>query len=191
MHTDVASADLTAKTRIRNAALEFYSIKGETNTTLREVARAAGVTHGLVVHHFGSKEGLRRALDQHVLALLEKSLREVIDPRALHEGCRGGHGGINAMLAQRPAIGAYLRRALLDPANTNGELITMLVAFAADQVKDDSTVENTDYTEIFAALMREIGPLLLAPLANQIWTELTHQITGPVPTLHVQTTNSV
>ena len=59
-----ANEDLTAKARIRNAAFELYAAKGEANTSVREVAQAAGVTHGLVVHHFVNKEGLHRAVQQ-------------------------------------------------------------------------------------------------------------------------------
>ena len=37
---------------------------------MRAVAADAGVTAGLVVHHFGSKEGLRRACDAYVLGVI-------------------------------------------------------------------------------------------------------------------------
>ena len=69
-----ANGDLTAKARIRNAAFELYAAKGEANTSVREVAQAAGVTHGLVVHHFVNKEGLHRAVQQHVVDLLRHAL---------------------------------------------------------------------------------------------------------------------
>jgi hypothetical protein len=39
--TWTSTADLTAKARIRNAALELHAAKGEANTTVREVAQAA------------------------------------------------------------------------------------------------------------------------------------------------------
>src|SRR5277367_4652746 len=64
------SADLTAKARIRNAAMELFATKGAANTSIREVAAAAGITHGLVVHHFANKDGLRQAVRQHAIELL-------------------------------------------------------------------------------------------------------------------------
>ena len=57
-----AGQDLTAKARIRNAALDLYAANGEDGTSLRTVATAAGVTVGLVVHHYGTKDGLREAV---------------------------------------------------------------------------------------------------------------------------------
>jgi TetR/AcrR family transcriptional regulator, regulator of cefoperazone and chloramphenicol sensitivity len=60
--------DLTARARIRDAALELFGERGYRGTSIRDIARAAGVSPGLVQHHFGSKEGLRQACDDHVLA---------------------------------------------------------------------------------------------------------------------------
>ncbi|WP_460662531.1 TetR family transcriptional regulator [Kribbella swartbergensis] len=52
--------------RIRDAALVRFGRDGFA-AGLRAVAADAGVTAGLVVHHFGSKDGLRQACDAHVL----------------------------------------------------------------------------------------------------------------------------
>ncbi|GAB2605582.1 transcriptional regulator RaaS [Kribbella endophytica] len=40
------------------------------SASLRTIAADAGVTAGLVVHHFGSKDGLRQACDEHVLGVI-------------------------------------------------------------------------------------------------------------------------
>jgi AcrR family transcriptional regulator len=60
--------DLTTKARIRDAALVLFPRDGFGATTIRSIAADAGVSPGLVVHHFGSKEGLREACDRHVVA---------------------------------------------------------------------------------------------------------------------------
>jgi TetR/AcrR family transcriptional regulator, regulator of cefoperazone and chloramphenicol sensitivity len=57
--------DLTAVARIRDAAIEQFGEHGF-NVGLRAIAKAAGVSAGLVIHHFGSKEGLRAACDEFV-----------------------------------------------------------------------------------------------------------------------------
>jgi AcrR family transcriptional regulator len=59
--------DLTAKARIRNAALDLYAQYGEDGVSLRAIAAAAGVTLGVVQHHFKSKAGLRDAVDRLVV----------------------------------------------------------------------------------------------------------------------------
>ncbi len=57
--------DLTARATIRNAALLLFAERGHDAVTVRVIATAAGVSPGLVLHHFGSKDGLRAAVDAH------------------------------------------------------------------------------------------------------------------------------
>ena len=59
------SDDRTAAARIRDAAIEQWGEQGF-NVGLRSIAEAAGVSAALVIHHFGSKEGLRKACDDHI-----------------------------------------------------------------------------------------------------------------------------
>jgi TetR/AcrR family transcriptional regulator, regulator of cefoperazone and chloramphenicol sensitivity len=61
-----SSDDLTAQARIRDAAIRLFADRGYPGTSIRDVARSAGVSPGLVQHHYGSKEGLRHACDVHV-----------------------------------------------------------------------------------------------------------------------------
>jgi len=48
--------------RILRAAFELFSSKGFEGTGLRELAAAAGVNHSLVLYHFGSLEGVWKAV---------------------------------------------------------------------------------------------------------------------------------
>ncbi|MBB1022189.1 helix-turn-helix transcriptional regulator, partial [Dietzia sp. E1] len=50
-----ADGDITARARIRYAALELYSDHGEDRVSMRRVAAEVGVTIGLIQHHFGTK----------------------------------------------------------------------------------------------------------------------------------------
>jgi AcrR family transcriptional regulator len=62
---NVRSADMTATARIRDAAIEQWGQHGF-NVGLRAIAEAAGVSAALVIHHFGSKDGLRKACDDYI-----------------------------------------------------------------------------------------------------------------------------
>ncbi|SNY62074.1 TetR/AcrR family transcriptional regulator [Paractinoplanes atraurantiacus] len=64
------SSDLTARARIRDAAIELFAERGVEAATIRDIAQAAGVSSGLLRHHFGSKEGLRDACDEYALSEL-------------------------------------------------------------------------------------------------------------------------
>ena len=57
--------DLTATARIRDAAIEQFGQHGF-DVGLRAIAKAAGVSAPLVIHHFGSKDGLRKACDDFI-----------------------------------------------------------------------------------------------------------------------------
>ncbi|HKT84039.1 MAG TPA: helix-turn-helix domain-containing protein [Solirubrobacterales bacterium] len=55
------------KDLIVRAALRIFGERGIEAASLREVAKAAGVSPALVVHHFGGKEGLIDAVDETAL----------------------------------------------------------------------------------------------------------------------------
>ncbi len=71
------SADLTAAARIRDAAIERFGEQGF-GVGLRAIAEAAGVSAALVIHHFGSKEGLRKACDDHIAEEIRNSKSEAL-----------------------------------------------------------------------------------------------------------------
>ncbi|QBE49228.1 TetR/AcrR family transcriptional regulator [Leucobacter triazinivorans] len=66
-----APAPPTAE-RIRDAAIAEFAAHGFTKSTVRAISTAAGVSPGLVIHHFGSKNGLRAACDDHVFEELTR-----------------------------------------------------------------------------------------------------------------------
>ncbi|HYO03982.1 MAG TPA: TetR family transcriptional regulator [Mycobacterium sp.] len=76
--------DLTATARIRDAAIEQFGEHGF-DVGLRVIAKAAGVSAALVIHHFGSKDGLRRSCDDFVAESIRAAKSEYIqsaDPAA-------------------------------------------------------------------------------------------------------------
>jgi AcrR family transcriptional regulator len=64
--------DLTARARIRDAALRHFGERGFDKATIREIAETAGVSSGLVRHHFGSKQALREACDEYLSRTIQK-----------------------------------------------------------------------------------------------------------------------
>lgn len=51
-----------ARSQILDAALKLFAHRGYGATTVREIAEAAGLSHGNVYYHFPDKEGIFRAL---------------------------------------------------------------------------------------------------------------------------------
>ncbi|MFT3715998.1 MAG: TetR family transcriptional regulator [Gordonia sp. (in: high G+C Gram-positive bacteria)] len=75
--------DRTTRARVRDAAIELFARTGFA-ATVRDIADAAGVSPGLVIHHFGSKAGLRAECDDAVLAGIG-SKKELISPGTDYE----------------------------------------------------------------------------------------------------------
>jgi len=68
----VTVEDPTARTRIRDAALVHFGEDGYERTTVRAIAVTAGISHGMLRHHFGSKIALRAACDNYIVAVLHR-----------------------------------------------------------------------------------------------------------------------
>jgi len=105
--------DLRAAAVIRDAAMRLFAERGAAAVTIREIAAAAGVSPGLVMHHYGSKEGLRDAVDRRAAALFEDMLGELG-----RVGEEGGSASLAELLAVRledePVLVGYVRRLVLD-----------------------------------------------------------------------------
>ena len=186
-----ANGDLTAKARIRNAAFELYAAKGEANTSVREVAQAAGVTHGLVVHHFVNKEGLQRAVQQHVVDLLRHALNSVPTDGTPAEIGKARDASVARMYSENPTYLRYLRRQLLDPASVDDELLDVLAEFTLAQVRDlraagVASVDTPEPIQVFAVLMRELAPRLLEPLMQRVWRHLAGKSAGAPPEIEIR-----
>lgn len=117
-----AEEDLTARALIRNAALALFAAHGPDAVTLRQIAAAAQVSPALVVHHFGSKAGLRQAVDDYATTAFARVFDAGADPTALAELVGGDGHSLAAAFARvfpedSPLL-AYLRRLLTsgDPA---------------------------------------------------------------------------
>ncbi|HEY4422297.1 MAG TPA: helix-turn-helix domain-containing protein [Pseudonocardia sp.] len=106
-------ADLTARARIRDAALLQFGEHGFDRATIRGIAETAGVSSGLVRHHFGSKQALRDACDAHLAAVIRRLNDEVRADSATSR--------VNHVAVARAAMGPYQRyvgRALAEGSAT-------------------------------------------------------------------------
>lgn len=79
----MSSEDLTARARIREAAIDLFAEKGIGAATIRDIAERAGVSSGLLRHHFGSKEGLRDACDEYAMAKANEMREKLLGPNGM------------------------------------------------------------------------------------------------------------
>lgn len=74
-----ASDDLTARARIRDAAIVAFARDGFDGASMRGIAKEAGVSAALIVHHFGDKNALRTECDDHVVGVFIDEEHDLIE----------------------------------------------------------------------------------------------------------------
>ncbi|MFI5287363.1 MAG: TetR/AcrR family transcriptional regulator [Candidatus Dormibacteria bacterium] len=114
MNICAAPNDLTAAATIRETAMRLFAERGAAAVTIRDVAAEAGVSPSLVIHHYGSKEGLKAAVDERATALVETFVKELTE----HAGGGGAATSLAAAFSQQierePVLPSYLRRLLVE-----------------------------------------------------------------------------
>lgn len=180
---DTGSSDLTAKARIRNAALALYADFGEDATSMRAIAEKAGVTVGLVVHHYGTKDGLREAIEQRIVELFAEAIDAAADSDDPRSVAGPRDAAVASMLEENPAVVGYLRRAVLDPTGNRGRVLEMLTDLTAEQVASLRTAglastAHADSTQVIGVLVRQLGHLFLQPMVESTWARLAPHSPG-------------
>jgi AcrR family transcriptional regulator len=140
--------DLTARARIRDAAIRLFAERGSDATTVRDIAQEAGVSPGLLRHHFGSKEELREACDVYVLDRIVKIKEElVLDDKLANPGFLPSvHPTI--LLSYR-----YVTRALLDGSPRAAAMFDDMVTLTEMWISKNAPEATTDYRAYAAVLV--------------------------------------
>lgn len=174
-------SDLTARALIRDAALRLFAEHGPDAVSVRQIADEAQVSPALVLHHYGSKAGLREAVDAYASdafdVLLDVNNRDDVVKRL----AEGGSGWLAEAFAESfppdSPLPAYLRRLMLsgDPA---GERLfrqwydaTLLLL---ETMTDEGVAAPSDDPEVRAAFLlgADLALVLLRqPIANALGTD--------------------
>ncbi|EPH39960.1 hypothetical protein STRAU_6993 [Streptomyces aurantiacus JA 4570] len=129
--------DRTTRAVIRDEALRLFAEHGPDVVTIRQIATAAGVSPGLVVHHFRSKDNLRQEVDQYVLAVFEGLLSELTGDGAetFEEPAAARTATLGEIFLRHLPVGSplpgYLRRLLLSNTDAGRGLFRRLYAVSS------------------------------------------------------------
>jgi AcrR family transcriptional regulator len=176
----VGAAETSTTERIRNAALKSFATYGTSATSLRTVAAAAGVSVGLVQHHFGTKAGLVKAVDDHVLGLVIAAIAPPLaEPPADSIAEMGSR--VTRMVAEQPDIVDYLGRALIDGSRLGTTIFDTLAAFgiARWNKRNDRGETRPEVDLTWAALNALVLPLGTIILRSHIERQLPELFTSP------------
>ncbi|OBI40808.1 TetR family transcriptional regulator [Mycobacterium kyorinense] len=186
-----ASDDLTAKARIRNAALELYAQHGEERVSLRAIASEAQVTLGLVQHHFKTKSGLREAVDKFVADYFAQAIAAAPSDGTPADIAAARDEAVRQMLEDNPAVVNYVRRAVLEPSAQRLHLLEVLVDLTRSEVgmlraAGLASTKRRESIQIVGVLVRQMGELLLQPLVDAVWDRVARPSDGSKPRLSVK-----
>jgi AcrR family transcriptional regulator len=160
-------SDLSARTKIREAALSLFGAEGF-GVSVRAIADAAGCSPGLVIHHFGNKEGLREAVVQSVLETLLQCFGGIPKELPADELSRSMGNAFADVIGASPVVRQYIRRSLLEGTPASKTIFDELLALTneslgqlqrAGGLRESSDPQWRPYQLLFVIL----GTLLLEP----------------------------
>lgn len=163
-----ASDDLTARARIRDAAIRAFARHGFAATSMRTIASDAGVSAALIVHHFGDKNALRTACDDYVVAAFTDDKHELIEAPTADR--------IRAALSDIDRYGPYidyLGRMLGDSSPAADRLFDEILRLTRDTLEQQREagllVEMSD-PEMSALLvtMMGLGPVMMRTQISRV-----------------------
>lgn len=167
----VQPSDLSTRARIREAALALFGSAGF-GVPLRTIAGAAGVSAALVVHHFGSKERLREAVDQAVLQTFLDRFAAIPDDLPADGLAREMASAFADVLGASPQVRQYLRRSLDDGTPASMMIFDELIAATKrglDRLDRAGGLRpgSDPQWRPFQVLSVILGPLLLEPVIQR------------------------
>lgn len=173
------SFGLSKQERIVEAALDVFAEHGTSGSTLQMIAQAAGVSVGLVQHHFGSKDNLIEAVDAHALAVIGAGMSSPLpeDPTeaVLELGRR-----VIYLLSEHLAAVDYLARLLVEGAPAGAAFFDATAAIVMGHWRQldaiGATADNLDL--VWAAL----NPIILTMGAVIMRRHIDRHLPEPLTT---------
>lgn len=156
-----ASEDLTARARIRDAAIAAFGRNGFDTVSMRTIADDAGVSAALIVHHFGDKQALRTACDDYVVNVFTDENHELIDAPATDRI----RTALNDLERYGPFID-YLGRMLVDGSPAADRLFDGILAGTRTMLDDQREagllmpMSDHEMTTLLIVLMG-LGPVVM------------------------------
>ena len=166
--------------RIRNAALKSFATFGTSTTSLRTVAAAAGVSVGLVQHHFGTKAGLVKAVDDHVLGLVIAAIAPPLAEAPADSIAEMG-SRVTRIVAEQPDIVDYLGRALIDGSPLGTTIFDTLAGLGVARwnKRNERGETRPEIDLTWAALNALVLPLGTLILRGHVERQLPESFTTP------------
>jgi AcrR family transcriptional regulator len=155
----------STREQIVERAMRLFGERGVDATSLREVAREAGVSPALIVHHFGGKDGLVAAADEAALRAFGEAYRQGDEGGPAPDLLRRRAEQTAAVMRDRPEVCAYLGRAMVEATPGAARLFGLMVSGGraeVDRLAAEGAVRD-DADRVWATLQHFF--LIWAPLS--------------------------
>jgi len=161
--------DAGIRERLVSSARPLFAEKGFCGTSVREIAKRAGVNPASLSYYFGGKEGLYEAVleslweevDQHFSLLAAEGLRPM-------ERIERFVRGFFSLHAANPALVRFLNRELADPTSCFETVLIPRVRKVAGLLRG-AIVEAKDEGMIKEGVDPEAAAILLASMSNYVF----------------------
>lgn len=175
----VQDSDLSTRTKIREAALSLFGAEGFA-VSVRAIADAAGCSAGLVIHHFGNKDGLREAVDRSVMETLLQRFAGIPRELPADELSRSMGDAFADVIGASPVVRQYIRRSLLEGTQASQSIFDELLALTSESLgqlqragglRASSDPQWRPYQILFVIL----GTLLLEPAIQRHFDQSVYE----------------
>jgi AcrR family transcriptional regulator len=161
----VPDSDLTTFARIRNAALAGYAKDGVAATSIRDTAKAAGVSPGLVQHHFATKAALGQAVNDYVAATAVAAFADVPVASSAADASEELGRRVATLVHEHPDALLYVARASIEGDAGALDLFDTFVSIAEQQWQQLSTdgllrADIDQQWTVLNTIIVNLGPLL-------------------------------
>jgi TetR/AcrR family transcriptional regulator len=161
------AADLP--TRARAAAVRLFSSYGFEGTSVQAIADEIGVTKQALLYHFSSKEGLRTAALEEMVAVWRNVLPRLLSALTHQEAAlEHALGELLDFFRVEPAYARFVMQELLRPAEGRNPILSDVepwLKVAADFIRNAQAEGKIEATVDPEAWMINLGTLILGTLS--------------------------
>jgi AcrR family transcriptional regulator len=152
---------LNGRERLLEAAINLFGRDGFDGTSVRAVADEAGVSWGLVRFYFGSKDGLRDAVEEHVMKVYLQRVRDANRVRSYEE--------LDSLIESQTQglleVANFMRRAIMEERPVALEFVRELLT-TTEALNSEARTAFPDEPALWDPIRlvaQRVGYLLLAP----------------------------
>jgi AcrR family transcriptional regulator len=166
----MSQVEAAGRRQLLNAGMKLFAERGFAAVGLREIAGEAGVSLGLVRTHFGSKDGLREAIDAYVLEEIRALYAAVLEHSSVEALEQAVEDALDWIPRDRDAL-MYARMSLMERTPGSQALFDEMLGVMRQFVDNNARLGflQPDVDREWAAIYMVfdfIGPAIIEPFAK-------------------------